>query len=188
MARSIPLVCLLLLAFVCQQQTATANPFLAAKKVLDYAINMYQKIDKLQKFLGSELQEDSKKETDDKSIVELEIYKQMDALSTDFQDLRDRILDKMSNGLKDKITEKTDELFKYVKDVQRLYKVFLDFVANADHYQSSELKDFAQVSTTFSLVELKATIEKMHEALVDFDIRKDNILAIIARESSVSKI
>ncbi|XP_031786848.1 uncharacterized protein LOC100117668 isoform X1 [Nasonia vitripennis] len=186
MARSTSLLCLLLLALVCQQPNVNANPFLTAKKVLDYAVNLYQKVDKLQKFLSTELNEDSKTETDEKSIVELEIYKKMDQLSTDFQDLRDRILDKMSNGLKDKLTEKTDELFKHVKDVQRLYKTFLDFFANAQNYESTELKDFANVATTFSLVELKATIERLHEALVDLDVRRDSIITILSRESSAA--
>lgn len=174
-------VSMLCLILICScYHACTANPFLIAQVALKGAVVLYQSIQKIQN-----LEHDKKMESQHTTIIEHQIFQKLDLLSTDFQALKNTMINKISNELKDKLTEKSDELFKHMKDVQRLYRKFLNFVTHPDKYESTEIQDFSEVATTASLGELPATIEKMHEALVDLDIKRESLCSIIAKESTV---
>lgn len=171
-------LCLLL---ICSSyQVCTGNPLIAANMALKSAVALYQGIQQIQN-----LANDQQIKPEQVANMERQFHKKLDQLSTDFQDLRNTIINKITNELKDKLTEKSDELFTHMKDVQRFYKKFLNFVVYADKYESTEIQDFSDVATTASLVELPTTIEKMHEALVDLDIKQESLISIIAKDSTV---
>ena len=157
-------------------QTSASVPILSTTVVM-YTTKLLKLVSSARQFKNQFLD----KEKDSNA----EVLQQLNSLSTDFHEARDMIMDHISNKLRDKLINKADEFFKLVKDIQLLYHHFLDVIADADRLQPSELLDFAQVATTYSLVEIRTTIIKMHAALADLDIRKESLINIIAKESTV---
>ncbi|OXU23787.1 hypothetical protein TSAR_016656 [Trichomalopsis sarcophagae] len=108
---------------------------------------------------------------------------QLKTLSADVKQMKYAILEKITTTLRDKLTSMVNELFKLINDVQRLYMRFYEMYGNLGNYTRKELENFADVGTSYSLTELRTTLEMLHETLVGLDFRDESIITIIATKT-----
>ena len=119
------------------------------------------------------------------TVVDKGLATELHRLSNQFEDFQKKLFVKIASDLQDKFTHKTDILFDHVKDVQRAFLDFLRIYENYDSYPPADLLKFAQDVTFYGKAGLKSSILSMHEALTDVDIKRENLLSIIAKSSSV---
>ncbi|KAJ8664928.1 hypothetical protein QAD02_006590 [Eretmocerus hayati] len=111
------------------------------------------------------------------------IAMQLQNLAMDLQILGGKLFDKM-DSLPDKLSEKTDDLFEYIKKISRIYKKVIFYHENAGDEDIEDLKEFARKVTSSGQGELRAMIPEMHDKFVDADIYGKSILNTIAKKNS----
>lgn len=174
----LPYCCLLLLLLVCQQNSLV-NSFISPTTAFKYALKLYKGLTAIKSI------NDSKKSHGPVTQDTGHILGKLNKLSTDFQDLKDRLVSKITNNLRDKLTTKTDKFFEHVKDVQSYYKAFLRYYKKRGDFEESVLKSFADEVTSKSV--LASNVRKMYETLFDEDYKGSSIMNIIAEDTSVRK-
>lgn len=174
----IPIFCLLLMT-LSFQQTCTGNPILYAKKALDIAIKVYK---------GLQSAEGILEDAESKAESGARMRRELSGISQDIQEMKDRLISKLTNDFRDKLTEKTDELFAQVDVINKIYEDFMKMYRNRDKLDQGYVRQFINeiLSPTNSRVKNKAG--KMYRALLQKDIRGDNIINILLRNSSVSNM
>lgn len=160
-------------------EPCSANPYLTAKKAYGFAKMLYEKIVQIQKSIDAGNADNGIINRMDSKLLEL---------STDFQEFKLELMKKISSDLRTKLDVKTDEMFGYTRDIQRQYEKMIAIITNYENYPATYLENFADVITTLSLGELRATIEKMHETFARKDLKNKSIINIIAKDSTVCSL
>lgn len=156
-------------------EPCSANPFLTAVKAVGLAQELVAKISDLQSAMNGPESDDTLNSIDKN---QLEFF-------TDFHNFRSEILSKISTNLYTKLEVRANKVIKYTSQIQSQYEEMLEYLANPNKYPASELKNFAEVVTSSSLKELRSTIEKMHQAFAQKDIKNKSIIDILAEDSTV---
>lgn len=174
-----PLVFLLFLTLFCQR-FCQSELILTTSMISKVALTFYH---------GIKTMMDKKKEglmSEDNSRV----LGALNSISSDYQEMRDRILSKISNDLKNKITDKTDDFFNRVATIQRLYEKFVRIYRRgedgAPHLEDTIVQEFAEEVTSPTRSVIKKQIDSMYHALFFKDFVGDSVINILLKESTVS--
>ncbi|XP_001601835.2 uncharacterized protein LOC100117668 isoform X2 [Nasonia vitripennis] len=158
--------CFTLLIIVASK--SEANPYLTANDTFQNMENLLRELDG-QKFLIAS--------TINKTFLsihsdEVGVYNQIKKISSD---------------TRPNFARKIKELYQYFHQIDYAYKMFVDIFTNYHNYNvSKEILKFVESTTSYSLVELQATVEKMHEVFDDRDAAGESIISIIADETTLS--
>ncbi|KAJ8664929.1 hypothetical protein QAD02_006591 [Eretmocerus hayati] len=164
------------LLIITENQPCEAFSPLVIKDVFKYSAKLYQIVSAgAEGFKGLETESGM-------TVSSAEIAMKLQNLAMDFQNLGGKLFEKM-DFLLDKLSHKTDELFKYINRIARLYKKVIMFYENAKVEDSDEIKEFAKKVTSNSQGELRTMIPEMHETFIDADITGKSILNTIARKN-----
>lgn len=113
-----------------------------------------------------------------------DIVGRLASMSDDFQEMKNRIISKISSELKNKITGMVEKFFDNVKGIQHVYEEFVENI-QTDGVEKSILHQFATEVTSPSISPIKNKIKSMYEALFDEDFVKDSVFTILLRDSTV---
>lgn len=160
------------------QKSCEANPVLSVPMLSKAAMAIYKGIKNYAE----------KKNEGLMSEDTVAIMKTLKSMSSDHQEMKDRILSKIKNNLKNKITDRTDKFFKYVLGIQDVYKTFLKIYGREDEFEEPLYRDFAKEVTSFTMSPVTTQIEKMYYTLLKKDYVDDSVISILLKETTVLKI
>lgn len=163
----------LLLLIISFQQFVPSYSYLPLKKITKDIANLCYAIKSIENFNN----------TKEDSLHKKRSYEKLLHLSTEFKDVKGRILNMLSDNLRSKLSAKIDKLFKRFNYIQRFYKIFLNLFENHGKHESMASEAFEKVYTSYNLLKIQRHIQKMHEIFAEQD---SSIIDTVINDANVS--
>ena len=182
MAHLTPLACILLTICSCQPQSANANPIAIAKTVFDAGMAAYDALKEAQELLkGSETADQQMTKVDTMMLDKIA------SISGAIQSFKTELFEKINEEFRDKLSQKTKELFDIIQSVDHLYDTYLGMMKNGVHkYKWKTVDDIVKTLTTTRTGQFKDNLRAMHGVLINEEYPKNESLLSILYAKKVS--
>ncbi|OXU29061.1 hypothetical protein TSAR_015176 [Trichomalopsis sarcophagae] len=118
------------------------------------------------------------------------VAKKLDSLKVDMQNMKDEIIDKISNEIPDQINLKSNlfEIYLRINQIENSYEEFLTYVRDPHKFSNDTLKRFAKAVTSPELTELPNVLKTIHWLLVQTDVDiGDSVLTVLSRSTQIPR-